>query len=255
MKELTMEIIMGILSDESCADDSKVALKVLRNYEKLKKELNSLGKLDVTINNKSTLSDFHSVYGARFYKNNIPTIKLTGKSEDKTPPVYIEDKLEPIQKVYWFGISMGLAYSWVENYKYITTTDQQTLQPKLSEVKFSDTKVAPALFFSVYPSGHRIDKKPRLPGTFSLNIGIDYTKPLDNVYLGLGLEPIRHLQLNFGIKTARVKRLNMNIYDPFQFEYETYLKDQWNWSPFVGVNFYLNAVPTLIQSIFTLKAI
>ena len=245
---------------EGCTDAATAPLvnaiePAIHEYIKLIERISKMGKAIVNPSTDKTLVDYNLVTGARFTQNIIPIIKINGKEKDKTTPapIYVNDRLEPVVKKYWFGLSTGLMATVIPNYRYYTTTVPQTQERKVVEERYLDYKIYPSIFMSVYFTGQRIDRKPTFCNSLSINLGVDYVTLLDNAYLGLGFEPVRHLQVNGGFRFGKVKKLNYDVYDPTTLNYQAALKDQWLVGYYLGINLYLNVIPVAIKSVFGKK--
>jgi hypothetical protein len=185
-------------------------------------------------------SEYILKYPIPFEAKRKPTIKLLakqftvenyadkfvkGKSEGPTYDIkyeqvtLIEDELPPVHRLFRFSVNAGvlLTNSISYNYEQVPLANSNVID--LKEVKETSLDFRPSITFSTYL--WKQDLAVNVPinrfyETTHIDVSIDYddSKILDNIYLGVGIEPLRNIQLAVGARFGQVDRLKPENFDP-----------------------------------------
>ncbi|WP_299671797.1 hypothetical protein [uncultured Polaribacter sp.] len=113
----------------------------------------------------------------------------------------VSDELPPTSRLYRFALSAGILYT--NDYKYEYDTN-------LKETKVDNWNFKPSITFSTYITPQNLDiNNPNWLKTTHIDISLDYDNAtfFDNVYLGIGIEPIRNLNLGLGYRFGKTDRI------------------------------------------------
>ena len=164
-----------------------------------------------------------------------------------------------VHKEYRFSFTAGLLMSKLKNYEYELYQIGGTNASYLKEIEKNEWKLLPSVFFSMYIFKNDIHEKLTCVNWYKkieLGLGVDYRdkKLLDNIYCGIGYEPIRMLHLVCGIRIGEITRLNFENIDVKNITDEIKAKNIYTvWRPafYFGVNFGLSVVPSLVTKLIS----
>ncbi|WP_179019567.1 hypothetical protein [Winogradskyella forsetii] len=131
----------------------------------------------------------------------------------------IEDELPPVHRLFRFSVNAGVLLTNSISYNYEQVPLANSNVSDLKEVKETSMDFRPSITFSTYL--WKQDLAVNIPinrfyETTHIDVSIDYddSKILDNIYLGVGIEPLRNIQLAVGARFGQVDRLKPENFDP-----------------------------------------
>jgi hypothetical protein len=137
----------------------------------------------------------------------IPSQVTSGEPADQT--VAQAYTLTQVHPKYYFNLSTGLVVSSIHSRTFGWETNAPGFYSPIQTA--SNPIVDPALFLTVYWPGLPMDaespwsKKNTIPAP---TIGMSFTSPTSNFYIGLSSEVRRNIQIVFGASTAEPQRLS-----------------------------------------------
>lgn len=166
-----------------------------------------------------------------------------------TNKLLVTDELPATHKLYRLALNAGGLVTNSISYTYQRNTDTQ----KLEENKKSMLKVNPSLTVSLYLKKQNLsldDPNPWRTTHFDLSIDYGDGNLLDNIYLGMGLEPWRNVHFMGGARFGSVKRIDNDLYDFSIDNQDAALIKKFAMGYYFGISFGTDLVPTLIKSLF-----
>ncbi|MEQ9374029.1 MAG: hypothetical protein RIG68_02540 [Imperialibacter sp.] len=176
----------------------------------------------------------------------------TLKYSDK---VVTTDTLPTVHRLYRFSINTGLAGSQSVSYNYQRVPVPNTVVDRLQESREVSFRVRPLLTLSTYlikPQDIAVCDKQTI-NTLHFDIGLDYLRKnvLDDVYLGLGVEPWRNINVAFGAKIATVSKVDRAKLDPVSLDTSAAMTSVTQAGFYFSVNLGFNIIPLAINSLLT----
>lgn len=166
----------------------------------------------------------------------------------------VSDELPPVHRLFRFSINAGalITNNISYNYEQIPVANSNTND--LIEKKDISIDIRPSLTFSTYFLKQDVAVNTPLDEilkTTHFDISVDYadSKILDNVYLGLGIEPIRNLHLAGGIRIGEIERIDRDNYDSFKPIVEQDTNSKINMGGYFSISLGFNLVPKFINMI------
>ncbi|MEQ8685722.1 MAG: hypothetical protein RIE86_10535 [Imperialibacter sp.] len=246
-------------------------------YELLfKNELANIIKSDLSTNANPSFIDYLLKYPTSFEPLKKPSIELTALqleadsfelkvTEGKigketynlkyTKKTLVTDTLPPVHRLYRFSINTGLAGSQSVSYNYQRVPVPNTVVDRLQESREVNFRVRPLLTLSTYlikPQDLAVCDKKTF-NTLHFDIGLDYLRKnvLDDVYLGLGVEPLRNIHVAAGAKIASVSKVDRAKLDPVSLDTSAAMTSVTQAGFYFSVNLGFNIIPLAINSLLT----
>ncbi|MEP5341406.1 MAG: hypothetical protein ABJL44_04995 [Algibacter sp.] len=131
----------------------------------------------------------------------------------------IEDELPPVHRLFRFSVNAGVLLTNSVSYNYEQVPLANSSVSDLKEVKETSLGFRPSITFSTYLCKQDLAVNVPLKRFYEsthIDISIDYDDGdiLDNIYLGVGFEPLRNIQLAVGARFGQVDRLKPRNFDP-----------------------------------------
>lgn len=155
-------------------------------------------------------------------ENSTTTTTKEGKTENETKKVVQIQKAEllkdeeypQVRGLYHFNFTTGVAVSGVRDASFVRrqTVLDDPATPDKNEAEYQDQTVGgdrsvkPMFAISVYLKPIDIQKKLSWQDRFrpAVVLGFSFEKPQDNVYIGGAIEPVKSLQVLFGLHLGKV---------------------------------------------------
>lgn len=171
---------------------------------------------------KPTIKLLSNQYSVENYTDKVVKGKHEGPTYDIKygQDILVKDELPAVHRLYRFSINAGVLLTNSVSYNYEAVPLANSSVSDLKEIKETSMDFRPSITFSTYLKRQDLavnEPFKRWLHTTHIDVSIDYDDGdiLDNIYLGVGIEPLRNIQLAFGARFGQVDRLDPNNYDPF----------------------------------------
>lgn len=205
-------------------------------------------------------SEYILKYGKPFRARRRPTIRLfskqyvaenysqkveKGKVEDSSYELkrenveLIKDELPAVHRLFRFSVSAGVLLTNSVSYNYELVPLANSSINDLIETRETSLDFRPSITFSTYILKQDLAVNvpiKRFYESAHIDVSIDYadSEILDNVYLGIGFEPLRNLQVSFGARFGEVDRISPENFNP------TLPLSEQNFSSELNIGFYFS---------------
>lgn len=162
----------------------------------------------------------------------------------------------PVRKKYQFSFNAGIIWTQVTKYNYENVPiNGSTNTYNVNQSISIENRFVPSLFFSTYILPNDVYAKFKDSRFFSkihVDVGIDYFDAdlLDNVYLGIGFEPIRSINIAGGVKLGQYYKIDdINSIPSGTTDFNPYLNKYFDCQIYLGINLGFNLIPMAFKSL------